>query len=188
MRIVSEDTCLGSPCVGTKMQEIAEFHKVSFAQFVQDSRLCGFIDNFTPVDIVKSVWQSIKLPVRATSGSGGYDFFLPYPFCLRENGTVTVPTGIRAEIHPGWTLILLPRSGLASKYGLTLVNTAGVIDSDYFFAENEGHIQAKLTVKTNMSLGDGDRFIQGIFMPFGITYNDKATSVRTGGFGSTGVT
>ena len=133
------------------MQGIGEFHKVSFGQFMQDSKACGFIDDLTPVEIVKSVWQSIKLPVRATNGSSGYDFFLPYPFCLCEGATATIPTGIRAEIYPRWFLMLLPRSGLAFKYGLSLVNTAGVIDSDYFFAENEGHIHAKITTKTNAS-------------------------------------
>ena len=170
------------------MQGIAEFHKVSLGQFTQDSRACGFIDDLTPLDIVKTIWDSIKLPKRATGGSGGYDFFLPYPFCLRPSGTVMIPTGIRAEIMPGWVLMLLPRSGLGFKYGLTLENTIGVIDSDYFFADNEGHIHVKLNTKTSISLREGDRFIQGIFVPHGLTYNDTAEGKRTGGFGSTGVT
>ena len=169
------------------MQGIAEFHKVSFERFLQDSKACHFIDDTTPVEIVRTIWYSIKLPKRATGGSGGYDFFLPYPFCLKETGEVNIPTGIRAEIQPGWFLMLLPRSSLGFKFGMSLVNTAGVIDSDYFFAENEGHIHAKITTKTNLSLREGDRFMQGVFVPHGLTRNDCTNGIREGGFGSTGV-
>lgn len=61
---------------------------------------------------------------------------------------------------------------------------------DYYFADNEGHIMAKITNDSRdgktLKLNAGDRFMQGIFLPFGITYNDEATEKRTGGFGSTG--
>lgn len=100
-----------------------------------------------------------------------------------------MPTGIRAEIADGWVLQLYPRSGLGFKFRLQMNNTVGIIDSDYFYADNEGHIFIKLTNDTNegktVSIKQGDGFAQGIFLPFGITEDDDADGERRGGFGST---
>ena len=86
-------------------------------------------------------------------------------------------------------LLIFPRSGLGFKYRLQLNNTVGVIDSDYYFSGNEGHIFIKMTNDSNegktLTLQAGDCFAQGIFMPFGITADDDADGVRDGGFGST---
>ena len=169
------------------MQEIAEFQKVSFTQFLKDAKKTGFVDSETNPELIKLVWEKIKMPVRATKKSAGYDFFLPFPFSVYSNGVVTIPTGIRAKIQPGWFLMLVPRSSLGFKHGMRLVNTLGVIDADYINADNEGHIMARITVDKNMCLVDGDRFIQGILMQHGITKNDEPMLIdRTGGFGSTG--
>ena len=82
-----------------------------------------------------------------------------------------------------------PRSGLGFKYRLRLNNTVGIIDSDYYYANNDGHIQIKLTNESNedktVLMEQGSAFAQGIFIPFGITTDDCAKNVRTGGFGST---
>ena len=87
-------------------------------------------------------------------------------------------------------LLLFPRSGLGFKYRLQMNNTVGVIDSDYFYSDNEGHIFAKITNDSNeekvLSIEEGDGFIQGIFMMYGITVDDDVKEVRNGGFGSTG--
>lgn len=169
------------------MQGIAEFHKVSFNQFLQDAKKTGFVDDEASPELIKVIWNAIKIPTRATCGSAGYDFYLPFPFSLYSNGAVTIPTGIRVDIQPGWFLMLVPRSGLGFKHGLRLLNTAGIIDSDYFYAENEGHIMAKITVDKNMCLQEGDRFIQGLLVPHGVTRTDSTLGLdRTGGFGSTG--
>lgn len=168
------------------MNGVAEFHKVSFNQFIQDAKKNGFVYDEIDPEIVKVIWDKIKLPVRATGGSAGYDFYLPFPFSLEAGSTVTIPTGIKVDIQPGWFLSLVPRSGLGFKYGMRLLNTFGVIDCDYIYADNEGHIMAKITCETNMCLNDGDRFMQGIFIPHGTTRSDSTNGVRTGGFGSTG--
>ena len=169
------------------MQGIAEFHKVSFGQFLEDSKKNGFTDNLISSDLVKLAWEKIKLPARATGGSAGYDFYLPYSFSLNAGKTVTIPTGIRVDMQPGWFLGLVPRSSLGFKYGMRLLNTFGVVDADYYFADNEGHIMAKITVESNMCLQDGDRFMQGLFIPHGITRSDSTLGLnRIGGFGSTG--
>ena len=159
------------------LKRIAKFYKVSKEQFVKDSQNEG-------------AYENIILPVRATSGSAGYDFFAPFDFTLSPGETIKIPTGIRAEIDNGWVLMLYPRSGLGFKYRLQLNNTVGVIDSDYFGSDNEGHIMAKITNCSNegktVTVKAGDAFLQGVFTEFGITEDDDATTVRNGGFGSTG--
>lgn len=169
------------------MQGVAEFHKVSFSQFLQDSKKTGFITDETDPEAVKVIWEMIKLPARATGGSAGYDFYLPYSFSIPQGRPVTVPTGIRIDMQPGWFLALVPRSGLGFKYGMRLANTLGIIDSDYFYADNEGHIMTKIYVNNDLYLQEGDRFMQGILIPHGITRSDSTLGInRTGGFGSTG--
>lgn len=169
------------------MQPIGEFHKVSFKQFLQDIKKAGFFDDVTPEEVIKIVYDCIKLPKRATSGSAGYDFFLPVSFSMYRGSAVTIPTGIKVDIKPGWFLQLAPRSSLGFKCGMRLLNTVGIIDSDYSSAENEGHIVIRFTADQNMCLCEGDRFVQGIFIQHGVTENEESViEERVGGFGSTG--
>lgn len=159
------------------MQRIAKFHKVSQPQF---SAAMG--------NRSATCYDTLKLPRRATVGSAGYDFFAPFDFTLAPGEEITIPTGIRAEIESGYVLLLYPRSGLGFKFRLTLNNTVGVIDSDYFFSDNEGHIMIRMTncsPDKTVSVAAGQGFAQGIFMPFGITVDDDADGLRNGGFGST---
>lgn len=166
------------------MQRVAEFEKVSFENFEVAMK-----DAFPGITDIRRIYDEIRLPHRATSGSAGYDFFLTSDIVLAPGETVKIPTGIRASMNEGWVLLLYPRSGLGFKFRLQLNNTVGVIDSDYYYSDNEGHIFAKITNDSNerrtLSLKRGDGFMQGIFMPFGITFSDDAQGVRNGGFGST---
>ena len=168
------------------MKRIAKFHKVSEEQFFE-----GWKDAFgdTEEAIIKSIYENIKLPKRATAGSAGYDFFSPVDFELRPGETLKMPTGIRAEMDLGWVLKIYPRSGLGFKYRLQLNNTVGIIDSDYFYSDNEGHIFIKITNDSNegktVQVAAGTGFAQGIFLEYGITEDDDATAVRNGGLGST---
>ena len=167
------------------MKRIAKFHKVSEARFLED-----WVDAFggTKED-AKNVYDAIKMPKRATKGSAGYDFYMPTTISLAPAETVKVPTGIRVEMEEQYVLQLFPRSGLGFKYRLQLNNTVGIIDSDYFFSDNEGHIFAKLTNDSNegktVVLENGTGFMQGIFLEYGITVDDDADGIRNGGFGST---
>ena len=162
------------------MERIAKFYKVSEKQFISDAE---------GIPCPHEVYKSIKLPARATAGSAGYDFYSPVDFTLAPGETIKIPTGIRAEINEGWVLKLYPRSGLGFKFRLTLNNTVGIIDSDYFGSDNEGHIFAKITncgdEGKTVSVKAGEGFMQGIFVQFGITFDDDATALRNGGFGST---
>ncbi len=168
------------------MNKIAKFEKVSFEQFKKD-----YIDCFSECDEIKikEIYDSIKLPKRATKGSAGYDFYSPITFTLKPSECIKIPTGIRVKIEEGWFLANFPRSSLGFKYRLQLNNTVGIIDADYYNALNEGHIMTKLTndSKENKSLTieRGIAFSQGIFIPFGIVVDDDSDEIRTGGFGST---
>lgn len=172
------------------MKKVAKFEKVSWSQFQKD-----FIDTFgenveTDMNFVKDVYDNIQLPIRATSGSAGYDFRSPIDFTLNPGETIKIPTGIRVKIDEGWVLKCYPRSGLGFKYRLQLNNTVGIIDSDYYYSDNEGHIFSKLTNDSRegktVEISAGDGFMQGIFVEYGITYDDNITATRNGGFGSTG--
>lgn len=169
------------------MKRIAEFQKVSREQFIKD-----WMDSFEGCSAEKAVevYDGIKIPKRATSGSAGYDFYTPEAFTLAPGETIKIPTGIRVKIEDGWMLGCYPRSGLGFKYRMQLNNTVGIIDSDYYYSDNEGHIMIKFTNASNtglaISLNAGDAFAQGIFTEYGITFDDDVTDVRNGGFGSTG--
>ena len=108
---------------------------------------------------------------------------------LEPGETLKSPTGIRVEMDPEWVLKCYPRSGLGFKYRLQLNNTVGIIDSDYFYSDNEGHMFSKITNDTNeektIDIAQGEGFMQGIFVEYGITVDDDVTDVRNGGFGST---
>ena len=166
------------------MKAIAKFEKVSLGQFCEGMSGTGLSDSE-----IEKIYEEIKLPRRATSGSAGYDFFSTLDFELSPGEIITIPTGIRARIDEDWVLCLFPRSGLGFKFRLQLNNTVGIIDSDYYNSDNEGHIFVKLTNDSKdgkiVSLKRGDGFAQGIFMQYGITVDDEADGIRNGGFGST---
>lgn len=168
------------------MKRIAKFEKVSIEQFRE-----GWTDAFGEVDEteLREIYEAVRLPKRATAGSAGYDFFAPARISLAPGETVKIPTGIRVWMEPEWVLKCYPRSGLGFKFRLQLNNTVGIIDSDYYYSDNEGHIFTKITNDSNegktLEVKAGDGFMQGIFVEYGITLDDDVTEVRNGGFGST---
>ena len=170
------------------MRRIAQFEKVSKERFIEDYLGVFSSDKISKEDAGR-IYEDIKLPKRATSGSAGYDIYSPIAFSLKPGETILIPTGIRVKIEDGWVLKLYPRSGLGFKFRLQLNNTVGIIDSDYYGSDNEGHIFSKLTNDSNESkvinIEAGAGFMQGIFVEYGITYDDDTSDVRNGGFGST---
>ena len=168
------------------MKRIARFHKVSEKRFTED-----WLDTFGEEgqEKIGEIYESIRLPKRATAGSAGYDFFAPVEFVVHPGETIKIPTGNRVEMDQEWVLKCYPRSGLGFKYRLQLNNTVGIVDSDYFYSDNEGHIFAKLTNDTReektLTIPAGTGFMQGIFVEYGITVDDDAQGIRNGGFGST---
>ena len=167
---------------------IAMFQKVSFEEYKKARTKMFIVNEEVSEAEMFEEWKNIKIPQRATIGSAGYDFAIPMEVTVFDgpDDAVLIPTGIRAKIAEGWVLMLFPRSGLGTKYGFGLDNTVGIIDSDYFNADNEGHIMAKVHVNKGLTLKPGERFMQGVFVPFGIASNGNTTSLRHGGLGSTG--
>ena len=171
------------------IQNIGKFEKVSYNQY-REAALKLF-PNSEEGEIQKS-YDQIVLPVRATAGSAGYDIRSTTSFVLNAGSSITIPTGLRCKIEDGWFLMIAPRSGLGFKWYTRLANTVGVIDSDYYYADNEGHIMLKLRRESDsgdtrqMIVNAGDAVAQAIFIPDGITADDTATASRRGGFGSTG--
>lgn len=169
------------------MKRVAKFEKVSWEQFLEDWR--DTFGNEQKQARIQGIYDRIRLPRRATAGSAGYDFFLTLPIVLRPGESIKVPTGIRARMDVNWVLQIYPRSGLGFKYRLQMNNTVGIIDSDYFYSDNEGHIFIKILndsrEEKTLELAEGMAFAQGIFMEYGITEDDDVTESRNGGFGST---
>ena len=163
-----------------------KFYKVSYDQFKKDLEGCGFVFDETEI---KSAYDNIKLPKRATKASAGYDFYAPFDLTFKNKQSLRFPTGIRCEMDEDVVLLLFPRSGLGFKHRMALDNTCGVIDADYFGAANEGHIGAKMHFDNDrlieLDIKQGDAFMQGIFVRYVKTVDDESNEVRTGGFGST---
>lgn len=170
-------------------KRVAKFEKVTYGQFEKD-----WLDTFDIPELdtstrreIESIYGAITLPKRATKGSAGYDFVSPLTFTLKPGETIKIPTGIRCGMDIDCVLMLYPRSGLGFKYGLNLMNQTGIVDSDFYYSDNEGHIFVKL--KNNgdkeCTIRGGDNVVQGVFLEYGITIDDKAAGIRNGGFGST---
>lgn len=170
-------------------KRVAKFEKVTYGQFEKD-----WLDTFDIPELdtstrreIESIYGAITLPKRATKGSAGYDFVSPLTFTLKPGETIKIPTGIRCGMNTNWVLMLYPRSGLGFKYGLNLMNQTGIVDSDFYYSDNEGHIFVKL--KNNgdkeCTIRRCDNVVQGLFTEYGITEDDKVETSRNGGFGST---
>ena len=145
----------------------------------------------TKINIKVVASGGAKLPLYKTSGAAGADIcaLLKEPLVIESGKSAMVPTGLFFEIPQGYEVQIRPRSGLAAKNGVTVLNTPGTIDSDY-----RGEINVIL-----INLGDkpftvnnGDRIAQMILAPviqadFSIVTSLEETERGAGGFGSTGV-
>lgn len=168
------------------MVRVGKFEKVSFEQFAKD-----YIDCFGETDneVIKKIYDDIKLPKRATKGSAGYDIYSPFDFTLGPQEQIKFPTGIRVKMDEDWVFCIFPRSSWGFKFRLQMNNTVGIIDSDYYYSDNEGHIFHRLTNDSKdgkvFKIEKGIAVTQGIFMPYGITEDDDVQEIRNGGLGST---
>ena len=135
--------------------------------------------------------EEAHIPVYGSDQAAGADLYacLEEPVEVKQGQTVFIPTGLSMEIPVGLAGFVYARSGMACKKGLAPANKVGVIDSDYCFSDNEGHIFMRMTNDSRegktLIVPSGTAFAQGIFLPFGITVDDHAQGVRNGGLGST---
>lgn len=181
--------------VSTVYFPVTRFEKVSLNQFKKDVKKNLVLSTGEPMysdDKIEEIYNNIKLPRRATRGSAGYDFYMPFPEIVISKDpkdSIVIPTGIKVQIPYGLALFLYPRSSYGYTYGMGIANTIGVIDADFYNnPTNEGHISVKPTTTSTFVIKQGDRYIQGIFTGYGTTIDDEPVSeTRTGGTGSTGV-
>ena len=176
-----------------KKQQYPRFEIVSFEQFKNDwlNAFSGLWDenNENDMNDIKYIYNCLAIPHRSTKHSAGYDFKSPINFKLQPGESIMIPTGIRSYMPKNMVLMIFPRSGLGTKYRLGLCNTASVIDSDYFYSDNEGHIYIKMINEGDkvVTVDQGQAFCQGIFTNYFVTFDDDAKQTRNGGFGSSDV-
>ena len=171
------------PVKGSQLRrKMNKFERIPYSQYVKDFDEC--LRTYDVVD-----YRDICIPRRATKYSAGYDFYMPYTVTLAAGASAKIPTGIRVALDADKFLAVVPRSGLGFKYKLQLDNTIGVIDADYYSADNYGHIWIKITNDNRedktLTLHKGEALAQGIILQYFTTDNDNADGVRTGGLGST---
>ena len=133
--------------------------------------------------------MDIKLPKRKTKKSAGYDFFAIEDVDLYPDKLYVLPTGIKVQMEEDEVLYLHIRSSAAFKRGVRMINSIGVIDSDFYNNEsNEGEISLGLLSHNDdvVHIKNGECVAQGVFHKFLITDDDDADGERTGGIGSTG--
>lgn len=134
-------------------------------------------------------YNDIDIPERQTTGSAGYDICAAVEATLCTGEVILLPTGLKAQIDNGYTMLLFIRSSIGIR-GLVLANDVAVIDSDYYNnPDNEGHffLAVKNISNETKHINAGDRLAQAVFVKYGTTNKDKADGERKGGIGSTGV-
>lgn len=134
-------------------------------------------------------YDDLKLPIRKTTNSAGYDFYLPFDLELIPNVEVQIPTGIKANMYDDEMLCMYIRSGVGFKYNIRLCNQVGIIDSDYYNnQDNEGNIWIAIQNhgRDVYKFKKGDRIVQGIFQKYLISEVDNYENcLRKSGLGST---
>jgi dUTP pyrophosphatase len=143
-----------------------------------------------PLLRVKKKEEGVSLPKYETPGSAGLDIraFIASDLAIPPMGRAKIPTGLFFEIPEGYEAQIRPRSGLALKWGVTLMNSPGTIDSDY-----RGELEVILinTGSESFTVKNGDRIAQMVISPVVHAVISEAghlseTERGTGGFGSTG--
>lgn len=140
----------------------------------------------------KKLKESAMLPIRATKDSAGADLFacLDEPVVIAPGETVMIPLGIAVQpSDPGVAMLIFPRSGLASRYGITLANAVGVVDSDY---RGEWMIPLHNISREDFTVTHGMRIAQVVVTPVLFpeiveTTELDGTERGTSGFGSSGI-
>lgn len=133
--------------------------------------------------------ENTKLPARSTSHSAGYDFYSPVPVAIGPEQSGMVKTNIKARMEKDDVLMIFPRFSMGIKKHVMLSNSVGIIDADFYGnPDNEGNIIVSLYNYGDriLEIKPDEKIAQGIFVKFGVTDDDKAEGMRTGGIGSTG--
>ena len=140
--------------------------------------------------LIKKLNSNVKLPVYKTKGASGMDLkaFVKKPINVKSKTSSLIPTGLSVAFSENYEIQIRPRSGLAAKNNISVLNTPGTIDSDY-----RGEIKVIIYNhgKTDFVINNGDRIAQMVLSPIIRMKleetNDLPDTIRgEGGFGSTG--
>ncbi len=140
---------------------------------------------------VKKVRENAKVPFRATNGSAGLDLCaaIEEPITLKGGATAVIPTGIAIALPSNeYGAFVFPRSGLAVKHGIGLLNSVGVVDSDY---RGEVMVGVINQISEEYVIQPGERIAQMVIMPVSMMPVEEVSELDDtvrgeGGFGSTG--
>ena len=154
--------------------------KTTLADFGEDMKM-----------LIKKVRDDAKVPVRATEGSAGLDLCacIAEPITLNSGDTAVIPTGIAIALPSAeFGAFVFPRSGIAVKHGIGLLNSVGVIDSDY---RGEVMVGVINQFRESYTIQPGERIAQMVIMPVSVMPVVEVdelddTQRGAGGFGSTG--
>ena len=148
------------------------------------------MSNVNRFEYISTSAKDFDLPTRATKHSSGYDFHSPIDCVIGPGETTFFSLEVKCSIKDNEFLMVVPRSSLGFKgtNHITLTNTVGIIDSDYYNnPSNEGVIGLKLHNfgPEPFIIHKNDKVVQGIFVKFDTTDDDNVNNERIGGFGST---
>lgn len=125
------------------------------------------------------------MPRRATARSAGYDFIAPKDYIVPAHGTCLIESEVAVELDPDKVLLLFVRSSYGFKYGVTLANGTGVIDSDFY--PNTMKCKLKNDSDQDLFIKAGDHYMQGMITSYFLVDNEiPPTDARVSGIGSTG--
>lgn len=134
----------------------------------------------------EALYDDSQMPLRGTRNSAGYDLYSHEDTIVPAQGRVLVKTGVKCWLEPNRYLAVVPRSGLALKQGITVLNTPGTVDSDFY--PNEVGVILYNTTNIDFPIHKGDRIAQGIIHEYITTDMDNvADKERISGYGSTGI-
>jgi len=138
---------------------------------------------------LRRLGETATIPTRAHPGDAGLDLYAAEPAILAPGERISVGTGIAVEVPEGYAGLVLPRSGLAARHGITLVNAPGLIDAGY-----RGEVRVLLLNtdrEATFEIGVGERIAQLVIAPFAEAVPVDASELTAtargeGGFGSSG--
>jgi dUTP pyrophosphatase len=149
---------------------------------------------------IKAFREGSVIPKKATEGAAGYDLCACIPdftsgMMIHPHNSLIVPTGLNVNIPEGYEIQIRPRSGLAAKHGVTVLNTPGTIDCDYSGDGEDFELKVILFNhnKIPFTINNGDRIAQMVVAKLAAhelveveEFGQTANKTRKGGVGSTG--
>jgi dUTP pyrophosphatase len=149
---------------------------------------------------IKAFREGAVMPKKATEGAAGYDLCACIPdfsngMMIHPGNSLIVPTGLNVNIPEGYEIQIRPRSGLAAKHGITVLNTPGTIDSDYSGDGEDFELKVILFNHNRMpfAINNGDRIAQMVVAKLAEhdlvevqEFSESSNKSRKGGLGSTG--